>query len=58
VPDPPGNVLAAINISTQVARYSAGQVRRELVPPLVHAAQAISNDVAMAQLRLPTRAST
>jgi IclR family transcriptional regulator, pca regulon regulatory protein len=58
VHDQSGNVVAAINISTQAARYSAAQVRRELVPPLVHAAQAISSDVAMAQFRLPTRAST
>jgi IclR family pca regulon transcriptional regulator len=58
VHDQTGNVLAAINVSTQAARYSAAQVRRELVPPLVHAAQAISSDAAMAQLRLPTRAST
>lgn len=58
VHDQSGAVVAAINISTQAARYSAAQVRRELVTPLVHAAQAISSDAAMAQLRLPTRAST
>ena len=58
VHDQSGSVVAAINISTQAVRYSAAQVRRELVPPLVHAAQAISSDVAMAQLRMPTRAST
>jgi IclR family pca regulon transcriptional regulator len=58
VHDQGGSVVAAINISTQAARYSAAHVRRELVPPLIQAAQAISSDVAMAQLRLPTRAST
>jgi IclR family transcriptional regulator, pca regulon regulatory protein len=58
VHDQSGSVVAAINISTQAARYSAAQVRRQLVTPLVHTAQAISADVAMAQLRLPSRAST
>jgi IclR family transcriptional regulator, pca regulon regulatory protein len=55
--DQSGAVVAAINISTQAARYSAATVHRELVPPLVHTAQAISADAAMAQLRLPTRDS-
>ena len=58
VHDQSGSVVAAINISTQAARYSAAQVRRQLVTPLVHTAQAISADVVMAQLRLPTRDST
>jgi IclR family transcriptional regulator, pca regulon regulatory protein len=58
VRDHSGSVVAAINISTQAARYSAAAVRRELVTPLVHTAQAIGTDLAMAQLRLPTRDST
>jgi IclR family transcriptional regulator, pca regulon regulatory protein len=58
VRDHSGSVVAAINISTQAARYSAAAVRRELVTPLVQTAQAIGTDLAMAQLRLPTRDST
>ena len=58
VRDQGGNVVAAINISTQAARYSAAAVRRELLAPLIHTAQAISADAAMAQFRLPTRGST
>lgn len=58
VHDQRGNVVAAINISTQSARYSAVAAHRELVVPLVNTAQAISADAKIAQLRLPTRELT
>jgi IclR family pca regulon transcriptional regulator len=49
VRDRGGKVVAAVNISTQAARYSAADLRRELVPPLLETAKAISADLAMAR---------
>jgi len=48
VRDRTGTVVAAVNISTQAARYTAAALRRELIPPLLQTAQAISADVASA----------
>jgi IclR family transcriptional regulator, pca regulon regulatory protein len=49
VRDHGGKVVAAVNVSTQAARYSAAALRRELVAPLLQTARAISADLAMAR---------
>ncbi|WP_327117854.1 helix-turn-helix domain-containing protein [Nocardia sp. NBC_01730] len=47
--DHAGTVIAAVNISTQAARYSAAAVRKDLVPPLLAAAEAIALDLTRVQ---------
>ncbi|MEU2105170.1 IclR family transcriptional regulator domain-containing protein [Nocardia sp. NPDC004085] len=44
--DRTGDVVAAVNLSTQTARYSADAVRRDLLPHLLRTAAAISADLA------------
>ena len=43
--DHTGHVVAAVNISTQSARYTAATIRKELVPALLAAAEAIHLDL-------------
>ncbi|OOL28699.1 IclR family transcriptional regulator [Rhodococcus rhodochrous] len=47
--DASGAVVAAVNISTQAARYSLDAVRSELVPAVIETAAAISADLARTQ---------
>jgi IclR family pca regulon transcriptional regulator len=47
--DHAGTVVAAVNISTQAARYTAAAVRKDLVPPLLATAAAIHLDVSRVQ---------
>lgn len=47
--DATGDVVAAVNISTQAARYNAEAVRGELVPAAVATADAISVDLGRTQ---------
>ncbi|MEU4343947.1 IclR family transcriptional regulator C-terminal domain-containing protein [Nocardia sp. NPDC023852] len=47
--DNTGTVVAAVNISTQAARYSAAAVRKDLVPPLLATAEAIALDLTRVQ---------
>ncbi|MGC0362344.1 IclR family pca regulon transcriptional regulator [Rhodococcus sp. 27YEA15] len=47
--DAAGDTVAAVNISTQAARYSADAVRSELVPAAVSTADAISADLGRTQ---------
>lgn len=47
--DASGGVVAAVNISTQAARYSLDAVRSELVPAVIETAAAISADLARTQ---------
>ncbi|MGO4649096.1 IclR family transcriptional regulator [Nocardia sp. 2YAB30] len=47
--DHTGTVIAAVNISTQAARYSAAAVRKDLVPPLLATAEAIALDLTRVQ---------
>ncbi|GAB2664417.1 IclR family transcriptional regulator domain-containing protein [Nocardia goodfellowii] len=47
--DRTGAVVAAVNISTQAARYSAAAVRKDLIPPLLATAEAIRHDLARVQ---------
>ncbi|NGP06335.1 IclR family transcriptional regulator [Rhodococcus sp. 14C212] len=47
--DASGAVVAAVNISTQAARYSLDAVQSELVPAVIETAAAISADLARTQ---------
>lgn len=47
--DHTGTVIAAVNISTQAARYSAAAVRKDLLPPLLATAEAIHLDLTRVQ---------
>lgn len=47
--DHTGTVIAAVNISTQAARYSAAAVRKDLLPPLRATAEAIHLDLTRVQ---------
>jgi IclR family pca regulon transcriptional regulator len=49
--DPEGHVVAAVNISTQAARYSLDVVHDELVPAVRATADAISADLARTKHR-------
>ena len=49
--DPDGRVVAAVNISTQAARYSLDVVHADLVPAVRATANAISEDLARTQHR-------
>jgi IclR family pca regulon transcriptional regulator len=49
VHDRSGRVVAAINISTHSSRTSLGQLRRDLLPPLLAAAALIEADLELAQ---------
>jgi IclR family transcriptional regulator, pca regulon regulatory protein len=44
-----GTVVAAVNVSTQAARYSAAAVRKDLIPPLLETAEAIHVDLGRVQ---------
>ncbi|MBF6207364.1 hypothetical protein IU483_25215 [Streptomyces gardneri] len=44
-----GAVIAAVNISTQAARYSAAAVRKDLLPQLLATAEAIHPDLTHVQ---------
>lgn len=46
VTDATGEVVAAINISTQSAQHSVEDIRREFLPHLIDTARAISADLA------------
>jgi IclR family pca regulon transcriptional regulator len=48
VHDRSGRVVAAINISTHSSRTSLGQLRRDLLPPLLAAAALIEADLELA----------
>ncbi|MET8427611.1 IclR family transcriptional regulator C-terminal domain-containing protein [Nocardia sp. NPDC004860] len=50
--DHTGSVVAAVNISTQSARYSTATVRKDLIPPLLAVAEAISSDLSRIQGRI------
>ncbi len=52
--DETGAVIAAVNISTQSARYTAAQVEADLVPAVCATAEAISADLARTQSQSPT----
>jgi IclR family pca regulon transcriptional regulator len=43
--DPSGQVVAAMNLSVHASRASAGEVKRDLLPPLLEAATAIEADL-------------
>ncbi|GAA4671839.1 IclR family transcriptional regulator domain-containing protein [Gordonia humi] len=43
-----GTVVAAVNLATQASRYTTSQIRKNLVPPLLDAAAAISTDLTRA----------
>ncbi|MFF0814442.1 IclR family transcriptional regulator [Rhodococcus sp. NPDC003318] len=47
--DASGTIVAAANISTQAARYSAAAVRRDLLPELLRTVEAISADLVRMQ---------
>lgn len=51
--DGDGRVIAAVNLSTQASRGSAGQLREQLLAPLLETAKMIEND-----LRSPGRRDT
>lgn len=44
-----GRVMAAVNVSTHAGRVSVGDVRRDLLPPLLATAARIEADLAIAQ---------
>jgi IclR family pca regulon transcriptional regulator len=46
--DGAGRVVAAVNLSVHAARMSSEQVRRDLVPPLLAAAERIEADLSSA----------
>ncbi|GAA4403614.1 IclR family transcriptional regulator [Tsukamurella soli] len=46
VRDRAGATVAAVNLSTQANRYAPAQMRKDLLPPLLEAAQAITGDLA------------
>lgn len=50
--DHSGTTIAAVNISTQAARYTAAAVRKELLPALLATADAIHLDLTRVQTRL------
>jgi IclR family transcriptional regulator, pca regulon regulatory protein len=43
--DHTGTVIAAVNVSTSTAQYSARTVRRDVLPALLATAEAISADL-------------
>lgn len=47
---PPGQVVAAANLSTQANRRTPAAIRRELLPPLQEMASAIERDLAAGQV--------
>ncbi|GAB2662491.1 IclR family transcriptional regulator C-terminal domain-containing protein [Gordonia jinhuaensis] len=49
--DADGRVVAAVNLSTPYARYTLPQLRKDLLPPLLQTAEAISTDLARTDTR-------
>ena len=47
--DPAGNVVAAINVATNVSRHKRDEVVREIVPPLLATADLIAQDLGPSQ---------
>lgn len=47
--DPAGNVVAAINVATNVSRHKRDELVREIVPPLLSTAELIAQDLGRSQ---------